>query len=304
MQFEEIVPDPDQIMGVKAVFGVLASRVMCFASRGDRLTEPNRHYQAARSTAEKAMQRRWLVSIGGGKDCPPELLHRVLNVASVSSTFGETEAFVEDAQEKARLAQWPTAVALRDVFEIEGFPHVTSDLGFPDLRLLTNAFDQVVRPEAQVVQLWTALQHRQVSLSNLPPLIGFYDSDKLIQVGSILPANVSSLEGRRLKKEAADRERDPALAKAAKDENRARHGGKLVCEGCEFTDSDDALFDAHHLVPLSLDVRQTVPADLAVVCPTCHRVCHRRGTGPANPLPIAELREWWHSRSASGLTLT
>ena len=47
--FEEVIPTPDSLMGVKAVFGVLVSRVMCFGSRGDKSTSPAKHYQAAKT---------------------------------------------------------------------------------------------------------------------------------------------------------------------------------------------------------------------------------------------------------------
>jgi 5-methylcytosine-specific restriction enzyme A len=297
MRLDEIVPDLSSIMGVKAVFGVLASRIMCFGSRGDRTTAPNQHYQAARSTAERALHQRWMISIGGGADAPPELRGRVLNLTSVSSTYGETAAFIRDPDELTRLMQWPTAVALRDVYDVEGYPHVVHDLGLPDLRILENAFDQVVRPDARTDQLWNALRSRSIRLRDLPPLIGFHDQDKLVIVGVRLPGHVSADEGRRLKKEATVLERDPRLARLAKDANRPDHGGWVRCVGCKFTDENPRLFDAHHLVPLAVGSRQTVVSDFAVVCPTCHRVCHQLGASDAHPLPIPDLQNWWQDRS-------
>lgn len=46
----------------------------------------------------------------------------MVNVVWVSSVYGRTYAFVADAEERARLRQWPTAVALHDVWEFEGTP--------------------------------------------------------------------------------------------------------------------------------------------------------------------------------------
>ena len=293
--FEELVPSPDMLMGVKAVFGVLVSRVMCFGSRGDRSASPGKHYQAAKSTAEKAMSQRWLISIGGGKDVPEELRGRVLNITSVSGTYGEMAAFIDDRDERARLAQWPTAVALRDVYDIEGYPRVVDDLGFPDMRLLTNAFDQVVRPEPAVDELWQALRRRTVTLRDLPPIVAFNDEDKLVLVGERLPTKVTGAEGDRRYREAQMRERDRALAAAVKEHNRSKNKGILVCEGCTFTDSDASLFDAHHLSPLALGSRLSVVSDFAVLCPTCHRVVHHAGR-KVLPLPIADLRGWWTQR--------
>lgn len=284
-------------MGVKAVFGVVSSRVMCFGSRGDLSTAPKRHYQAASSVAEKAMEQRWLITIGGGADVAPEFRGRALNLVAVSNTYGETAAFVQDAEERARLAQWPVAVALRDVYDIAGYPHLVSDLGFEDLRILENAFDQVVRPEPKIHALWSAIQDREVALRDLPPIIGFNDENKLTSVASLLPGKTSGEEGKRLRKEASILERDPGLAQAAKRANDSKNGGRCVCEGCGFANVESSLFDAHHLVPLSIKVRRTVLSDFAVLCPTCHRICHRFGPSEAQPLPIVGVRSWWSSQS-------
>lgn len=62
-------------------------------------------------------------------------------------------------------------------------------------------------------------------------------------------------EGKRLKTEAVLLERDPSLAREAKGRNRARNGGRLVCEGCAFANDEASLFDAHHLVPLVVGTR-------------------------------------------------
>lgn len=181
--FEDLVPDIDRVMGMKAVFGPLRSRVLCFAGRGGKVAEPKRWCQVARSTAERAMQRRWLITIAGGRGVHDGLGGRVLNFVSVSSTYGETAAFIRDEAERERLAQWPTAVAVRDVYEVDGYPHVVGDLGLDDLRVLENAFDGVVRPEDRLVELYRALRGRGVRLRDLPPLIGFRDEDRLVLTG-------------------------------------------------------------------------------------------------------------------------
>src|SRR5688572_9095637 len=120
MLFEEVVPNIDSVMGVKAVFGHATSRVMCFGSRSDRATQQNRHYQVARAVAKKALTQRLLITIGGGDMVPQEFAGRILNIVMVSSVYGETEAFIQDPAIRERLAQWPTAVALRDIYEVDG----------------------------------------------------------------------------------------------------------------------------------------------------------------------------------------
>ena len=65
-------------------------------------------------------------------------------------------------------------------------------------------------------------------------------------------------------------ERDRALARTVKEANRARNGGVIVCEGCDFADGR-ALFDAHHLDPLEKGPRWSSADSFAVLCPTFHR---------------------------------
>jgi 5-methylcytosine-specific restriction enzyme A len=263
---------------------------MCFGSRGDRSTQPKRHYQVARAVAERALTQRLLITIGGGDMVPEEFAGRVLNIVSVSSVYGETEAFIQDPATRERLAQWPTAVALRDIYDVNGSPHLVEDLGFIDLRILENAFDQVIRPEEKIMQLWEALQGWELTLKDAAPLIGFRDQNRLQLVGTFLPGHVSAEEGKRLYREAGVLERDRRLVQEVKRRNCERNGGLIICEGCGFSDGNASLFDAHHLVPLSVDIRVSVPSDFSVLCPTCHRVCHSYGQDKARPLPITELR--------------
>ena len=54
------------------------------------------------------------------------------------------------------LAQWPIAMVLHDVYDIEGHPRLVEDLGLEDRTILVNAFDTVRRPEQKVERLWQA----------------------------------------------------------------------------------------------------------------------------------------------------
>jgi hypothetical protein len=276
-------------MGVKAVFGALTGRAMCFGSRGDPSLKDRGHYQSARISAEYAATRPLLVTIGGGNECEPDLDGRVLNVARVSKVYGETPVFYRDPKERERLSRWPVATALLDVYEVEGFPHLTADLSLPDRTILLNAFDLVVRPEDKVRALWDALQDRELKLVDLPPLVNFREPDRVTLVGSIPPVRIDKEEGRRLIKEVQVFERQSALAQEARQRNRDANDGLMSCQACDFTDELDGMFDVHHLVPLMLGVRKTTLSDLAVLCPLCHRWAHRKGNGQINPLPLAEL---------------
>ena len=131
LAFDELVQDPGQVMGVKAVFGRLTSRVMCFGGRGTP-EQHGRYYQAARTAAERAAGgQRFLVTIGGGDEVPDELRRRLVNVAVVSGVYGKTDAFLTDPEELRRLTQWPTAVALNDVWEFEDLRSLLTISAFP-----------------------------------------------------------------------------------------------------------------------------------------------------------------------------
>jgi 5-methylcytosine-specific restriction protein A len=294
--FEELVPNASVVMGVKAVFARLTSRVMCFGGRGSP-EQHGRYYQAARTAAERATDgQRFLFAIGGGDEVPDELRRRLVNLAVVSGVYGKTDAFLNDPEERGRLAQWPTAVALNDVWEFEDLPHLINDLGFPDGRILENAFDSVIRPEERVEKLVAALRGRMLVLKDLPPILDFRDEGKVTIAITRLPRKVSAEEGKRLYGLATKLERDRGLVAAVKDRNRAANGGLVTCECCGFADAEASYLDAHHLVPLVVEVRISTLQDFAVLCPTCHRVVHRKGASMALPLPIADLREWWKAR--------
>lgn len=298
LTFEELVPGIEQVMGVKAVFSWLTSRVMCFGGRGSP-DQPGRYYQAARTAAEAAINDRkpFLIAIGGGANVPPHLRSRVTNVAVVSGVHGKTDAFLTDPDERARLKPWPTAVALRDVWEFEEPPHLITDLGLPDARILENAFDSVIRQEDRLRALMKALRGRMLVLKDLPPILDFRDLGKLSLVNAMLPRRVSAEEGKRLAAASTRLERDRELAAEVKERNRAANGGLVTCEGCGFADAEAGYLDAHHLVPLAVEARISTLSDFAVLCPTCHRVVHRRGTSQTLPLPVPELRAWWATRA-------
>jgi 5-methylcytosine-specific restriction protein A len=87
-------------------------------------------------------------------------------------------------------------------------------------------------------------------------------------------------EGRVVARAHARRERNPKVR--AKLIRARENKGALSCEICEwrFVNRDrrlnDAPFEAHHKVPLSLGgERKTRLADMALLCANCHRLIHR-----------------------------
>ncbi|AYD02695.1 HNH endonuclease [Neorhizobium sp. NCHU2750] len=291
MQFKELVKNSSELMGVKAVYGTSIVSLIAFGPRGDLDKEPSKFFMLGRNTAEKALQMPFLVSIGGGAQVSDDFRGRALEVMRVTGVYGKTSDFIADGPTKERMSQWPVATILTEVYAIEGEPRLVEDLGFADRRILENAYDTVRRDPEAIDNLWEALKDREITRRHeIMPPAGFIDRGKLVQVGSVYPGiEPSSPEGERLLKAMLEIERNKPLRRAKKDENRRKHGGMIVCEGCNFTDEDAAMFDVHHLYPISAGPRQTALSDLAVLCPTCHRWSHAKGDNRLTPLPIKDV---------------
>jgi 5-methylcytosine-specific restriction protein A len=95
-------------------------------------------------------------------------------------------------------------------------------------------------------------------------------------------------EGRVVTETHLRRERNPKLR--AKLLEKRRHAGTLHCETCLRTPTGvdtelaEAIFEAHHLVPLAAgEARATKLSDLALLCASCHRQAHKA---------IAKQRRW------------
>jgi 5-methylcytosine-specific restriction enzyme A len=289
MRLKDVVPSPDMLMGVKAVWGAAEEPLMCFGSRSENPAAKDRaHFSQARRTAERAQSYPFFITIGGGKQVPLSLEGRTLELVKCTGVYGETGAFAQSDQLRSQLAQWPVAVMLSEVFEICGYPHLVDDLGFPDRRILRNAYDTVLRQEDRLEALWQALKDQEIRARKelqFPP--GFYDPGKVVLFSSSYPKLTSaSNEGKRRWKLACAAERDQRLKTQVKALNRDRHGGTIVCEACGFRHVSAKLFDVHHLLPIAAGERNTRVDDLAVLCPTCHRWAHAMADDKLSPLPI------------------
>jgi hypothetical protein len=289
--FADLVKTPDALMGVKAVWGRSQEPVMCFGSRGNATLKDKGHFSQAKNTAERSLTQPYFVTIGGGDQVPPELRGRVLEVVRSTGVFGETLAFVQDEQLRKRLAQWPVAVVISEVYTVKGEPRLIEDLGFPDRRILTNAFDTIIRDDAQIERLWDAMRSWALVRNwnvRLPP--GFYDPGKVQMFGTRYPKlTTKTTEGTKVWRLSLEAERSAALATAAKDWNRAKNGGVVKCEACLFTDDHAGMFDAHHLDPIATGRRESRPDDFAVLCPTCHRWAHAKAEDKLTPLPVNKI---------------
>jgi len=90
----------------------------------------------------------------------------------------------------------------------------------------------------------------------------------------------SWVEGRLAYRLHRTRERSPHLRRKKVEAVRRRHG-RLACEACltdlhVFGEVGQLVFEVHHLTPLSASGEtSSSTSDLALLCPTCHRVAHR-----------------------------
>ncbi|MBS0240147.1 MAG: HNH endonuclease [Proteobacteria bacterium] len=287
----EVIPGPHSIMGVKAVFGPISSHVLCFGGHGS--INDKSYFRVAASAAQRAKTRPYVIAIGGGKNVQKAFEGRVVNVARLAFVYGLTKSLLSDYAEIERLARWPVAIALHDVWSFVKSPLLIDDLGFPDRKILSGAQDGIVHPGDAIERLWDALRTQPVRPAALPLPGNFYDAGAPTLVNKHLPTIPSSKseEGKRVFKLQRAIERDPKMAKEAKRLNYARYGA-ITCEACGFAHSDSAMFDAHHPTPLAVGKRTTLPEHLLVLCPTCHRRAHRNAPTPLNPYTLDELKDW------------
>ena len=276
--FEDIFPDPSPFAGVKAVWGPMQFRYLCFGAGG------------ASHAAGLASKTPWAICIGASKVLNPANKGRVINLVRLTTSHQASKKFFTTPAEEEVYAQWPDAVALADVFEVVGSPHVIDDLGLT-VHPLLQAYDKVADLTPERLPIVAALRGWKVRLVDLPPL------PAAVTLGTVVPSAIGAEEGREIMRLVMLYERNAKLSKLVKAANKHANGGFCVCEGCGFRDAHVGLFDAHHRIPVHYKVQSTTPAMLAVLCPTCHRVVHRLAHEPHLPLTIAALRAWHAGRS-------
>lgn len=280
--FEDLFPDAASFAGVKAVFAPMSHRYLCFGKSG------------ASFAAGLASKTPWVICIGTTTAWKATDRGRMLNLVRLTTSHQATSQFTATAQERLDYAQWTDAVAVADVFEVVGAPHVKDDLGMGQHPLML-AHDKVMALTAERLPIVAALRGYRIRLVDLPPLpVG-------VALGTVVPASIGVEEGRAIMRLVRELERSGKLPQLVKAMNMASNGGACVCEGCDFRDKDAGLFDAHHRRPLHVGVQVTTPASMSVLCPTCHRVVHRLAKKPHLPIEIADLRTWHAGRAVAAL---
>lgn len=283
-KLSDVVESPKRLLGLKAVWGPTLHPVISFGGNEDEIA-----YKRLRTWAQRAHEKAapFVILIGGGSEADANATGRVLEIIELGNTIGRTTLFTNDEA----LARWPYSIFLRSVWTATGWPRLVEDLGFPDRSILTGSMDGIVRPDG-IDELWERVRDHDLVRGTLPVVPNFVDGDKVVIASTFLPkSTLSGEEGKRRYRVAREAERDPTLAKEAKRLNAESNNGRCVCEACRFSDTSTALFDAHHTNPIYVGVRKTVVSDLAVLCPTCHRIAHVMAARMWLPLAVAEIRE-------------
>lgn len=95
------------------------------------------------------------------------------------------------------------------------------------------------------------------------------------------------------------RERNKQLRQACIDYYKSLHGGRIVCECCDFDfaktyDINDEYIEIHHLLPFSqTEGEHPVDAvkDLVPLCANCHRMIHHGMGGNGNCMSLEDLKK-------------
>lgn len=152
---------------------------------------------------------------------------------------------------------------------------------------------------ASDARVWDEWHHRPEDLKKVAAAIRAGGTSPALEQPEEEEDVLGAQEGRLLYRRHRTRERDRRLVKKKK-EQVLKKTGRLACEVCDFEPAAvfgpgmADLFDVHHIRPLSESgSTRTTLADLALLCPTCHRAIHRR---PEWTTP-AELRAMLHGKT-------
>lgn len=127
--------------------------------------------------------------------------------------------------------------------------------------------------------VWGQWAHRPAELAQAAVLIRAHGKSDEAPEDTGEDEEYEAPEGRILFREHRRYERDRKLV-AKKKAAVLRRTGRLACEVCDFESSEaydvEGVIDVHHVVPLhKIGESVTTVRDLALVCPTCHRVLHK-----------------------------
>src|SRR4051812_37994809 len=89
LTFQEVVPHAGLLAGVKAVYGRVTVRALCFSRHGHPQGS-DASFSLPRGVAKQFDTRPFVITIGGGKKVVDGLRSRVTNVVRLTGAYGET----------------------------------------------------------------------------------------------------------------------------------------------------------------------------------------------------------------------
>jgi 5-methylcytosine-specific restriction protein A len=164
-------------------------------------------------------------------------------------------------------------------FKLQNLHQVATDKGLAHVSAMDHrVWDELGHDPARTKQLATEIRASIGALAQLPESI---------------EAEYESHEGGVVMRLHRQRERDSRLRKKLL--KARRKSGALSCDLCSSTAQssvdalEDAMFEAHHVVPLSASgERISHLDDVALLCANCHRTLHRAITLEKRWLPLDE----------------
>lgn len=169
---------------------------------------------------------------------------------------------------------WPDDEIYPHRFDFKIIQDYGEDIYF-GTEFFNEAFVEAVR--------YSACTQGSVTQADTITLLADINRDVDEQADETSPAVVSGYEGKPIMRLHQSRERDPKIIKQKK-EQVLKETGKLECEICsmDFEETYGILghgfAECHHKSPLALRDKneETDLCDLAIVCPNCHRMLHRK----------------------------
>jgi 5-methylcytosine-specific restriction protein A len=195
-----------------------------------------------------------------------------------ASTLSSTAPEVVDLSTRLRKLQiWPGDVRRNPAFRNPA----GVALKLHNFAALDPGYDGVGMQNGSEVdrKVWDRWAHRPTELAAVAVRILALATREDLTTPAEDEKDVEAEEGDALYRMHRKIERNRRLVEKKKEQILARTG-RLACEVCNFESSERygpaiSVIDVHHIVPLQeIGKSRTKLSDLALVCPTCHRILH------------------------------
>jgi hypothetical protein len=149
-----------------------------------------------------------------------------------------------------------------------------------DLNNTKSMFDLYLKKKSLTTSHY---QQEMRNASYLLALIGGFFSTNQADLGASITDPDKAEEGLIKERTYLSKTRNQGLVQKRKEQDDYK------CTACDFKlkVNEYHIIDCHHLFPIAMGERETTIDDLVSLCPTCHRIAHRRNP----PFSLDEIRE-------------